>query len=167
MKRTPSPLGRLVPHGGLGGCQPDGRHMTVLAALSVPGDGDRAMGTGRGTVSGEPEEERLTSDSVIRGARARASRGDLASMARLATALQARGLCCRDVARHCYGADFPAEFFVIARDRLRRPHELETFTNQPWNLCVPSGEGGPPLSPTAVSPCSRACAHITPRRSSA
>ena len=89
-------------------------------------------------------------DGAVERLRARASRGDYASMARLANALYARGLGPRDVLRECYGVDLPAEFFMTAAERTRKPHLLATFTNQPWKLAVPPEDGGPPPSPTEL-----------------
>jgi hypothetical protein len=86
-------------------------------------------------------------DSAVERLRARASRGDYTSITRLAKALYDRGLRARDVLRECYGADFPAEFFATAGERLSRPPLLATFTNLPWKLVAP-GESSPPSAPS-------------------
>jgi hypothetical protein len=84
----------------------------------------------------------MTGDPVAR-VRAEASRGDYASMARLASALYAQGLGPREVLRECYGVGLPEELFVIAGARRTSPRLLAYFTNQPWALCEPLDRGGP------------------------
>jgi hypothetical protein len=86
----------------------------------------------------------VTTEAIER-LRAESSRGDYASMARLARALYDAGLGPREVLHRCYGVDFPKEFFVI---------EAETslslmihYTAQPWELAVPLDRGGPSLGP--------------------
>jgi len=76
-----------------------------------------------------------------------ASRNDYRSMARLARALYESGETVRRVLRECYGVEFPEELLAIvdARARRRAPHAQ--FTNQPWRLAVPLGQGGPAPEP--------------------
>lgn len=88
----------------------------------------------------------MTEGAVSR-ARAEASRGDYASMARLARALYASGLGPCEVIRECYGTDFPEEFFLLAE---KNPDALDLFidfTNQPWQLAIPLSQGGPRPEP--------------------
>jgi hypothetical protein len=87
-------------------------------------------------------------DDEIELLRARAQRAKYPSMARLARALYARGLGPRDVIRGCYGVDFPAEFFATTREWLARPGLLVHFTDLPWELTRPPGEGGVSSSPS-------------------
>ncbi|GAA1557256.1 hypothetical protein GCM10009678_45310 [Actinomadura kijaniata] len=75
--------------------------------------------------------------------RAEASRGDYASMARLARALYESGLGPREVVRECYGVDFPEELFVLVDAGPWPPDLLAYFTDQPWQLAVPPELGGP------------------------
>ncbi|HEX4815120.1 MAG TPA: hypothetical protein VFV66_20455 [Nonomuraea sp.] len=105
-------------------------------------------------------------DAMIRRLRRQSSRGDYASMVRLAKALYARGLNSRDVLRACYGVDFPEEFFVIAEEffavaeecfddywgRMVRPRLSVEFTGQPWGLGVPPSRGGPVAAPSLKDP---------------
>lgn len=91
----------------------------------------------------------MTSDD-LRRLHVQASPGDYASMARLARALHTRGDCVRDVLRQCYGVEFPQEFHATVPERRARPHLMANFTNLPWNLAVPPGEGGP--APSATGP---------------
>ncbi|MET9014048.1 hypothetical protein ACWCPX_14135 [Streptomyces olivaceoviridis] len=86
-------------------------------------------------------------EAAVSRARAEASRGDYASMARLARALYETGLGPREVIRECYGTDFPDEFFLLAE---KNPYTLDlliNFTNQPWRLAIPLRQGGPPPEP--------------------
>jgi hypothetical protein len=101
--------------------------------------------------SGAESSGPAPSDAMVERLRARSSRRDYASMARLATALYAKGLRPRDVLQRCYGVGFPAEFFATAVERLATPHLMATFTGQPWDLGVPPGQGGPPPSPTGTT----------------
>lgn len=89
------------------------------------------------------------SGAMVERLRARSSRRDHASMARLASALYAKELRPRDVLQRCYGVALPAEFFATAVERLATPHLMATFTGQPWDLGVPPGPGGPPTGTTA------------------
>jgi hypothetical protein len=82
-------------------------------------------------------------DGAVERLRARASRGDSASLVRLAKALYEQGVGIREVLRECYGADFPAEFYATAGERARRPPLLVTFTTLPWQLVSP-GNSSPP-----------------------
>ena len=91
------------------------------------------------------------SGAMVERLRARSSRRDHASMARLAKALYAQGLRPRDVLHRCYGVALPAEFFATAVERLATPHLMVTFTGQPWDLGVPPGQGGPPPAPTGTT----------------
>ncbi|GAB3452167.1 hypothetical protein [Actinophytocola sediminis] len=85
----------------------------------------------------------MTGDALDR-LRAGASRGDYASMARLASALQADGQGPREVLRQCYGVDFPVEFFVVAEAKPLKPPLMGFFTTLPWKLVLPLEQGGPP-----------------------
>ncbi|MGW2326795.1 hypothetical protein ACWC5C_13635 [Streptomyces sp. NPDC001700] len=82
--------------------------------------------------------------------RAEATREDYASMARLALALYGTGLGPREVLRECYGVAFPEEIFVLAEGGLWRLRLLALFTNQPWQLAVPPGRGGPTAEPDGM-----------------
>jgi hypothetical protein len=94
-------------------------------------------------------EQRPTMAAVELGRlRARASPRDYASMARLAGTLYARGEGVREVLRQCYGVEFPEEFYATVPERLARPRLLAHFTDLPWNLAVPPGDGGPATSAT-------------------
>jgi hypothetical protein len=75
------------------------------------------------------------------------TRADYPSMARLARALYATGLGPSEVLHQCYGVEFPAEFWLLVPERLAKPHLLATFTNQPWEMGVPPGQGGADLEP--------------------
>jgi hypothetical protein len=86
-------------------------------------------------------------EEPVEALRASATRGDYWSMMRLAHALYAEGLEPREVLRQCYEVDFPEEFWVALPERVRTPHLLAQFTNQPWDLAVPPGEGGADLYP--------------------
>lgn len=90
------------------------------------------------------------SDATLARLRGRASRGDYRSMARLAWALYAAGLTPEQVLAECLGAEFPAEFFVLAE---AGPAEATpgSVTGLPWNLAVPLDRGGPVLRPGAMS----------------
>ncbi|MFF2412095.1 hypothetical protein [Streptomyces sp. NPDC058092] len=91
----------------------------------------------------------MTGDAVIR-AREKATRGDYASMARLAGAMYEAGLGPREVIRECYGTEFPKEFFLFAETG---PYTLDLtmdFTNQPWQLTIPLSQGGPPPEPDTL-----------------
>ena len=79
-------------------------------------------------------------DEAIERLHSGSTRGDYASMARLARALYAAGFRPREVLRRCYGVVFPEEFFVIAE---AAPLALlMVYTNQPWELAVPPDRGG-------------------------
>ncbi|GAA3354254.1 hypothetical protein GCM10017744_011340 [Streptomyces antimycoticus] len=91
----------------------------------------------------------MTPDAVDR-LRAEAARDDYASMARLARALYGTGLGPREVLRECYGVAFPDEVFAIAEGGLWRLRLLALFTNQPWQLAVPPGRGGPAAEPDGL-----------------
>lgn len=90
-------------------------------------------------------------ENPVEALRATATREDYASMVRFAHALYADGLGQREVLRQCYGADFPGEFWVTVPERLATPHLLVRFTNQPWDLAVPPGEGGVDLTPLELT----------------
>jgi hypothetical protein len=79
-----------------------------------------------------------------------ASRGDYASMARLAKALYDRGFHPREVLRECYSVEFPAEFFVLAELPMGRTDLLMIFTNQPWKLALPPAAGETIMSPNEL-----------------
>jgi hypothetical protein len=83
--------------------------------------------------------------------RAEASREDYASMARLARALYGTGLGPREVLRECYGVPFPEEVFVIAGAGPWRLGLFGRFTNQPWQLAIPPGRGGPSDTPGGMA----------------
>jgi hypothetical protein len=89
-------------------------------------------------------------EDVLERLRAESSRGNYASMARLAQALYEAGLSPREVLRSCYGHDFPEEFFVIAEAQPLTPHLLVVFTNQPWLLAIPPDHGGPMSAPNLM-----------------
>jgi len=88
------------------------------------------------------------SDEVITRLRAESSRGDYASMARLARALYDAGLGPREVLRRCYGVDLPEEFFVmvetfyVVADAGPRMGLFITCSNQPWELAIPPDRSG-------------------------
>lgn len=86
-------------------------------------------------------------EETVEVLRASSTRGDYRSMMRLAHALYAEGLEPREVLRQCYEVDFPEEFWVTVPERVRTPHLLAQFTNQPWDLAVPPSEGGADLYP--------------------
>lgn len=92
----------------------------------------------------------MTPDAVGR-LRAGASRDDYASMARLARALYSTGLGPREVLRECYGVAFPEEVFVLVEAGLWSLDLLAYFTNQPWELAVPPGRGGPAELPDVLA----------------
>jgi hypothetical protein len=73
-------------------------------------------------------------------------------MARLASALYRQGRGPRDVIRECYGVAFPDEFFVTAREWHVTPRLMVRFTDLPWELSRPPGEGGVSSSPTTLIP---------------
>lgn len=78
---------------------------------------------------------------------------------RLARALHATGLTAREVLHECYGVDFPTEVFVIVD---AEPYTLTMFTNQPWNLAVPPGRGGPPAEADSMAPVERKLVTLDP-----
>jgi hypothetical protein len=80
---------------------------------------------------------------VIERLRAEASRGDYASMARLARALYEAGQGPREVLRGCYEVEFPDELFAILEAGSRALPLMWVYTNQPWELAVPPDRGGP------------------------
>ncbi|MBO0867082.1 MAG: hypothetical protein J2P15_00815 [Micromonosporaceae bacterium] len=92
----------------------------------------------------------MTHDPIAR-LRAQASRGDYASMVRLAVALYAQGLRPPRVLRECFGVEFPLEFFVTARANRTNPGLLAHYTNLPWQLGVPPDQGGPRRSALAMT----------------
>jgi hypothetical protein len=87
------------------------------------------------------------SDEEIVRLRAESSRGDYASMVRLARALHGAGLSPREVLHGCYGVDFPAELLAIAGARSGALPLLVIHTNQPWELAIPPARGGPRPAP--------------------
>ncbi|MFE7129517.1 hypothetical protein ACFVIM_01510 [Streptomyces sp. NPDC057638] len=92
----------------------------------------------------------MTAEEIDRF-RAEASREDYASMARLARALYGTGLGTREVLRQCYGVSFPEEVFVIADAGPWGLGLFARFTNQPWQLAVPPGRGGPADTPGGMA----------------
>jgi hypothetical protein len=88
----------------------------------------------------------VTTEAIER-LRAESSRGDYASMARLARALYDAGLGPREVLHRCYGVDFPEEFFVLLEAELDGLSLMIRYTAQPWELAVPLVRGDPAPSP--------------------
>jgi hypothetical protein len=86
--------------------------------------------------------------------RARASRGEYASMVPLARAFYDQGSGPRDVLRQCYRVDFPEELFVIS-DAWPSAQGLAAFTNQPWQLAIPYERGGPARTPDSLNDIER------------
>jgi hypothetical protein len=82
-------------------------------------------------------------DEAIERLRAESSRGDYASMIRLARALYDAGLGPREVVRQCYGVAFPEEFFAMTEAGLAVLHLLVVYTNQPWEVAIPPDRDGP------------------------
>ena len=87
------------------------------------------------------------SGETIERLRAESSRGDYASMVRLALALYDAGRGPHEVLRECYGVDLPAEFFALAEAGPQELHLVIEYTNQPWELAVPPEQGGPSPEP--------------------
>lgn len=96
------------------------------------------------------------SDRDLDRLRAEASRGDYASMARLARALHASGRSPRQVIRDCYGVEFPGEFFAVADAPPAALYLPGDFANQPWKLAIPLERGGPPEEPDFMDEIERA-----------
>ena len=96
----------------------------------------------------------MTGDAIGRLG-AEASRGDYASMARLARALYEAGLGPREVLARCYGVDFPEEVFVLAEAGPLELHLAMEFTNQPWELAIPPARRGPAAEPDVLDDLER------------